>query len=119
VLCESCGTQSPPDSRFCNKCGAPRYTRVPIGEYKQVTVLFADVAPLTANGDTAGWPEPPTRILTVAQSYLNRHQDRALLGKQLRNVTMFDPARHRPSHAALCKRSNLSASPAAARAALC
>jgi class 3 adenylate cyclase len=41
--CESCGTQLPPDSRFCNKCGAPITPAATSAEYKQVTVLFADV----------------------------------------------------------------------------
>jgi class 3 adenylate cyclase len=33
----------PPDSRFCNKCGAPISPAPTTAEYKQVTVLFADV----------------------------------------------------------------------------
>jgi adenylate cyclase len=33
----------PPDSRFCNKCGAPITRATTSAEYKQVTVLFADV----------------------------------------------------------------------------
>src|SRR5262245_52433885 len=41
--CESCGTELPPDSRFCNKCGAPITPAAASAEYKQVTVLFADV----------------------------------------------------------------------------
>jgi class 3 adenylate cyclase len=41
--CESCGTELPPDSRFCNKCGAPITPAATSAEYKQVTVLFADV----------------------------------------------------------------------------
>src|SRR6516162_3316720 len=42
--CKSCGTELPPDSRFCNKCGAPITPAATSAEYKQVTVLFADVA---------------------------------------------------------------------------
>jgi class 3 adenylate cyclase len=42
-LCGSCGTELPPDSRFCNKCGAPVRPAATAAEYKQVTVLFADV----------------------------------------------------------------------------
>jgi adenylate cyclase len=41
--CGSCGTELPPDSRFCNKCGAPITPVATSAEYKQVTVLFADV----------------------------------------------------------------------------
>jgi uncharacterized OB-fold protein len=44
VSCGSCGTELPPNSKFCNECGAP-VTQVSrsAAEYKQVTVLFADV----------------------------------------------------------------------------
>jgi class 3 adenylate cyclase len=41
--CGSCGTELPADSRFCNKCGAPITPAATSAEYKQVTVLFADV----------------------------------------------------------------------------
>jgi class 3 adenylate cyclase len=43
LVCGSCGTELPPDSRFCNKCGAAVATATTPAEYKQVTVLFADV----------------------------------------------------------------------------
>ncbi len=43
LLCGSCGTELPPDSRFCNKCGTPITHAAASAEYKQVTVLFADV----------------------------------------------------------------------------
>jgi class 3 adenylate cyclase len=33
----------PPNSKFCNECGAPVATATTPAEYKQVTVLFADV----------------------------------------------------------------------------
>ena len=39
----SCGTQLPLNSRFCNICGAPVARSARSAEYKQVTVLFADV----------------------------------------------------------------------------
>jgi class 3 adenylate cyclase len=41
--CGSCGTELPPNSKFCNECGAPLTHATPSAEYKQVTVLFADV----------------------------------------------------------------------------
>jgi class 3 adenylate cyclase len=40
--CGSCGAELPPESRFCNKCGAPIAPASASAEYKQVTVLFAD-----------------------------------------------------------------------------
>jgi class 3 adenylate cyclase len=43
LLCASCGTELPPDSRFCNKCGTLITQASRSAEYKQVTVLFADV----------------------------------------------------------------------------
>jgi hypothetical protein len=42
-ICGSCGAQSSPTAKFCGECGA-RLTEAPrSAEYKQVTVLFADV----------------------------------------------------------------------------
>ena len=43
LLCGSCGTELPPNSKFCNECGAPVTRLSRSAEYKQVTVLFADV----------------------------------------------------------------------------
>src|SRR5882757_8236309 len=43
VVCGSCGTELPPNSKFCNGCGAAVAAHDTQAEYKQVTVLFADV----------------------------------------------------------------------------
>ena len=43
LACGSCGTELPPNSKFCNECGAPVAAATKPAEYKQVTVLFADV----------------------------------------------------------------------------
>ena len=43
VVCGSCGTELPPNSKFCNECGAAVSAGPKPAEYKQVTVLFADV----------------------------------------------------------------------------
>jgi len=43
LVCGSCGTELPPNSKFCNECGAPVSAGTEHAEYKQVTVLFADV----------------------------------------------------------------------------
>jgi predicted amidophosphoribosyltransferase len=39
LLCGSCGTELPPNSKFCNECGAPVAQVSRSAEYKQVTVL--------------------------------------------------------------------------------
>ena len=43
LVCGSCGTELPPNSKFCNECGAAVAAGTQPAEYKQVTVLFADV----------------------------------------------------------------------------
>lgn len=43
MSCESCGTVLGATAKFCSECGAPRIKTAPSAEYKQVTVLFADV----------------------------------------------------------------------------
>ena len=43
LSCGSCGTELPPNSKFCNECGTPLAQSAQSAEYKQVTVLFADV----------------------------------------------------------------------------
>ncbi len=43
LFCGSCGAQSSTTAKFCSECGTPLNTATPSAEYKQVTVLFADV----------------------------------------------------------------------------
>jgi adenylate cyclase len=43
LWCGSCGTELPLNFKFCNECGAPVTQVRRSAEYKQVTVLFADV----------------------------------------------------------------------------
>ena len=43
VACRSCGTGLRENAKFCDECGAPTAISVDTAEYKQVTVLFADV----------------------------------------------------------------------------
>ena len=43
LSCGSCGTQLGPTAKFCSECGSPAAHAVQSAEYKQVTVLFADV----------------------------------------------------------------------------
>src|SRR6201987_4619739 len=63
LVCGSCGTELPPDSRFCNKCGAPITPAATSAEYKQVTVLFADVVHSMDIAATVG-PERLREIMT-------------------------------------------------------
>ncbi|OBI06905.1 ATP-binding protein [Mycobacterium scrofulaceum] len=43
AACRRCGTEPLENARFCHGCGAPVPDRASRAEYKQVTVLFADV----------------------------------------------------------------------------
>src|ERR1700737_1146527 len=43
TACRTCGTEPREGARFCDGCGAPITERDAHAEYKQVTVLFADV----------------------------------------------------------------------------
>src|ERR1700677_2119695 len=43
TACRRCGTEAREGARFCDGCGAPVAERDTSAEYKQVTVLFADV----------------------------------------------------------------------------
>ena len=43
VACASCGTGLRENAKFCDECGSPTAVSGDTAEYKQVTVLFADV----------------------------------------------------------------------------
>jgi hypothetical protein len=43
LACGACGVVLRDDARFCDVCGAPVAAVTKPAEYKQVTVLFADV----------------------------------------------------------------------------
>ena len=43
LFCGSCGNQLSAAAKFCSECGTPVTPATPSAEYKQVTVLFADV----------------------------------------------------------------------------
>jgi class 3 adenylate cyclase len=43
LVCSSCGIELPQNAKFCLECGAPVASAPKPSEYKQVTVLFADV----------------------------------------------------------------------------
>ena len=76
LSCTSCGTELPPDSRFCNKCGAPMKSAAQSAEYKQVTVLFADVVHSMAIAATVGAErlrEVMTELVNSASSVVQRY----------------------------------------------
>src|SRR3954470_369880 len=41
--CASCSAELGNTAKFCSECGTPVQARTPAAEYKQVTILFADV----------------------------------------------------------------------------
>ena len=43
LACAACGIELPANSKFCNECGAAVAAHDARAEFKQVTVLFADV----------------------------------------------------------------------------
>jgi class 3 adenylate cyclase len=43
TACRTCGTEPLENARFCHSCGSPINDADTHAEYKQVTVLFADV----------------------------------------------------------------------------
>jgi adenylate cyclase len=43
LVCSSCGIELPENAKFCLECGAAVLATAKPAEYKQVTVLFADV----------------------------------------------------------------------------
>jgi class 3 adenylate cyclase len=43
LLCGSCGTELSENAKFCSECGAAVTSAATPAEYKQVTILFADV----------------------------------------------------------------------------
>src|SRR6476620_1370505 len=43
ISCRTCDTEPLENARFCHRCGSPVAESATHAEYKQVTVLFADV----------------------------------------------------------------------------
>ena len=72
----SCGTELPPNSKFCNECGAA-VTRVSRpAEYKQVTVLFADVVrsmDIAAALDVERYREIMTELVERSAAVVQRY----------------------------------------------
>src|SRR6188472_2815840 len=68
LFCGSCGTELPPNSKFCNECGAPLTQATRSAEYKQVTVLFADVVHSMDIAAAVG----PERLREIMADLVNR-----------------------------------------------
>ena len=115
-FCGSCGAQSRPTAKFCGECGARLGQATQSAEYKQVTVLFADVVrsmDIAAALDMERLREIMTELLersaAVAQRYGGTVEHTgdgvmALFGAQLRwRITLFGgvlphwPSRRRPT----------------------
>ncbi len=54
AVCRACGTELRQGARFCDACGAPAPESGEQPEFKQVTVLFADVVNSLAMASTLG-----------------------------------------------------------------
>ena len=66
LFCGPCGTELRPNSKFCNECGAPLTHATRSAEYKQVTVLFADVVHSMDIAATLGAERPREIMIELA-----------------------------------------------------
>lgn len=76
VVCGSCGTGLRESAKFCDECGAPVSASTDAAQYKQVTVLFADVVRSTdiaAALDVERLREIMTELLERAASVIARY----------------------------------------------
>jgi class 3 adenylate cyclase len=68
LVCSSCGAPSSPTAKFCSECGTPLNKATQAAEYKQVTVLFADVVHSMDVAATVG----PERLREIMTELVNR-----------------------------------------------
>jgi class 3 adenylate cyclase len=68
TACRTCGTEPREGARFCDGCGAPVTAHYTHAEYKQVTVLFADVVRSMDIAATVG----PERLREIMAELANR-----------------------------------------------
>src|ERR1700758_266428 len=68
AVCRTCGTEPREGARFCDGCGAPVTAHDTHAEYKQVTVLFADVVRSMDIAATVG----PERLREVMADLADR-----------------------------------------------
>jgi adenylate cyclase len=67
-FCRACGLDLRPGARFCDGCGAPASADSDFAEYKQVTVMFADVVGSMRIASVLG----PERLREVMAELLHR-----------------------------------------------
>jgi adenylate cyclase len=68
VVCGSCATQLSTGAKFCSECGTAVNATTPAAEYKQVTVLFADVVHSMDIAAAVG----PERLREIMTELVNR-----------------------------------------------
>jgi adenylate cyclase len=76
LACAACGTEPPPNSKFCNECGSPIAVPATPAEFKQVTVLFADVVhsmDIAATVGTERLREIMTDLVSAATVVVQRY----------------------------------------------
>src|SRR6516162_8927940 len=76
TACRTCGSAPREGARFCDGCGAPLAGRDAPAEYKQVTVLFADVVHSMDIAATVGaerWREIMTELVTRSAAVVQRY----------------------------------------------
>ncbi len=76
LSCGSCAHELPLNSKFCNACGAPVNRISGSAEYKQVTVLFADVVrsmDIAASVDIERLREIMTEVVECAAAVTRRY----------------------------------------------
>ena len=76
VACGSCGTRLRENAKFCDECGAPTAVSGDTAEYKQVTVLFADVVrsmDIAAAVDIERLREIMTEVLQRSAAVVQRY----------------------------------------------
>jgi class 3 adenylate cyclase/tetratricopeptide (TPR) repeat protein len=68
AACRACGAESPPDARFCPRCGTPLQAESSAAEERKlVTVLFVDVTGFTGLGDRLD----PERVRAILSRYFS------------------------------------------------
>jgi class 3 adenylate cyclase len=76
VACASCGTALRDKAKFCHECGTPAASPADTAEYKQVTVLFADVVrsmDIAATLDVERLREIMTELVERAAAVVHRY----------------------------------------------